>query len=262
MTTVARTAFEPDSHLVTDIHPSPNVNERRNVDRPSMLILHYTGLATVEHAIRILADPVCQVSCHYVVDEAGHVTQMVPEELRAWHAGASFWRNHTDLNSRSIGIEIQNPGHEAGYPDFPEPQMKVVTELSHDIVTRHAIRPDHVLAHSDIAPQRKNDPGEKFDWRRLWQAGVGLWVEPEPIGQATLPTGATMTRQDISAFQESLREYGYDCPVDGELGQLAVKVVIAFQRHFRPARVDGIIDHSSIETLRRLHAAHDAVAAG
>ena len=111
--------FAPDSPFVHQLHPSPNVNERRSGLEPGILILHYTGLASIERSIAVLANPMCQVSCHYVIDENGRVTQMVPEEKRAWHAGASHWKGQTDLNSWSIGVEIQNPGHELGYPDFP-----------------------------------------------------------------------------------------------------------------------------------------------
>lgn len=251
--------FDPDSPLVSAIHPSPNINERRNAARPSMLILHYTGLPTVERSIQVLADPACQVSCHYVVGEAGEVFQMVPEHMRAWHAGVSYWQGHTDLNSMSISIEIQNPGHDGGYPDFPEPQMQTVTALARDIVDRHGIRGEHVLAHSDIAPSRKNDPGEKFDWRRLWQAGVGHWVEPVAPDATPLPAGPDAIGKDrIIAFQNRLRDYGYASPTDGCLDADATKVVVAFQRHFRPQRTDGVIDLSTIETLTRLLRARDS----
>ena len=155
-------SFIPDTDQVNALYPSPNINERRGVRAPSMLILHYTGLLTVQRSLEVLSDPACQVSCHYVIDEAGAITQMVPEAMRAWHAGVSSWHNETDLNSRSIGIEIQNLGHAHGYPDFPDVQMASVVRLAQDIIARHDIVPEHVLAHSDIAPQRKDDPGEKI----------------------------------------------------------------------------------------------------
>jgi len=248
--------FEPDTRLVSATHLSPNINDRRGVDRPSILILHYTGLPTVERAIEVLADPVCQVSCHYVIDENGRITQMVPEDLRAWHAGVSYWQGHTDLNSMSVGIEIQNPGHDAGYPEFPDVQMDSVIALSKDITQRHNMRPEHVLAHSDIAPQRKNDPGEKFDWHRLYQAGIGHWVEPVPLvtDPAQNEASATQSKALAFEFQKLLRDYGYDCPIDGAIDDRMVKVTEAFQRHFRPARVDGHIDESSLQTLQKLHA--------
>ncbi|MGI9426080.1 MAG: N-acetylmuramoyl-L-alanine amidase, partial [Hyphomicrobiaceae bacterium] len=181
MSTSAPSEFEPDSQLVGSLHPSPNVNARIDVQRPTLLILHYTGLPTVERSITVLADPACQVSCHYVIDERGRITQMVPEGLRAWHAGLSYWQGQRDINSMSIGIEIQNPGHDAGYPDFPPQQMSSVIALAQDIIARYAMRPQHVLAHSDVAPMRKKDPGEKFGWSDLAAAGVGHWVSPAAI---------------------------------------------------------------------------------
>ena len=162
-----------DSRFVDDLVPSPNVDTRAQGCQPCILVLHYTGLPTFERSIEVLSDPLCKVSCHYVVDLDGRTVQMVPEAVRAWHAGVSSWRGQTDLNSLSVGIEIQNVGHDAGYPDFPEAQMRAVERLAADIVARHAIATGNVVAHSDIAPSRKIDPGEKFDWQRLSRAGTG-----------------------------------------------------------------------------------------
>ena len=146
-----------------------------------MLLLHYTGMTTGEAALERLKDPTSEVSCHYLVFEDGVILQMVPESRRAWHAGQSEWSGTTDINSQSIGIEIVNPGHAHGYRDFPPMQMEAVVALCRDLIARWAIVPWRVLAHSDVAPQRKMDPGERFDWRLLANAGVGLWVEPAPI---------------------------------------------------------------------------------
>ncbi len=168
--------FTPDSSLVSRVRPAVNHEARKGGAVPDILLLHYTGTPTVEFAIELLTEAEPGVSCHYVIDEAGGIIQLVPEALRAWHAGVSHWRGVTDINSCSIGIEIQNPGHDGGYPDFPEAQMRAVEALSLDIVRRHNIRPERVLAHSDVAPKRKIDPGEKFDWGRLAAAGVGHWV--------------------------------------------------------------------------------------
>jgi N-acetylmuramoyl-L-alanine amidase len=154
---------QADTSLVDAVHASPNIEPRKGCDRPDMLILHYTGMHTADKAIDWLARAESGVSCHYVIGRDGRVTQMVAESMRAWHAGVSHWAGETDINSRSIGIEIDNPGHELGYPDFPDQQMRAVETLSLDIVRRCNIRPDRVLAHSDIAPIRKIDPGEKFD---------------------------------------------------------------------------------------------------
>jgi len=242
-----------DTALVAALHPSPNVEPRR-LGPPDILLLHYTGLACVEKAIEVLSRPDCKVSCHYVVDTDGRITQMVAEDLRAWHAGASSWGGETDVNSLSIGIEIQNPGHALGYPDFPVPQMEAVVALSSDIVARHGIARERVLAHSDVAPGRKIDPGEKFDWTQLWRAGVGHWVEPSPIGPDA-GFGAGEIDASVGEAQALLSAYGYGISCTGLMDEQTVKVVAAFQRHFRPARVDGRLDRSTCVTLERLVAA-------
>jgi N-acetylmuramoyl-L-alanine amidase len=253
------TACGPDSRFVDDLVESPNIGARRGVSRPSMLILHYTGLESAARSIAVLCDPVCEVSCHYLVDVDGRVTQMVREADRAWHAGRSFWRGDTDINSLSVGIEIQNPGHVAGSPDFPEAQMHAVEALALDIVTRHAMRPENVLAHSDVAPQRKIDPGEKFDWPRLAGAGIGHWLAPRPLADALDPAAFDPDRADprVLECQQLLARYGYETARDGRLDAPAGRVISAFQRHFRPARVDGLPDSSTIATLEDLIAALD-----
>jgi N-acetylmuramoyl-L-alanine amidase len=195
------------------------------------------------------------VSCHYGVDEDGRITQMVAEDMRAWHAGDSLWAGESDINSASIGIEIHNPGHGLGYPDFPEVQMQVVERLCRDIIARHGIRPERVLGHSDVAPSRKQDPGEKFPWARLARAGIGHWVAPAPVvdGDTGLGLGAAEPR--IAAFQVALRRYGFGIEPTGLVDDRTALVVAAFQRHFRPERVDGRIDRSTVTTLERLIAA-------
>jgi N-acetylmuramoyl-L-alanine amidase len=248
----------PDTPLVHALHPSPNIEPRRGMS-PSILLLHYTGLPSVERAIDVLSRPDCKVSCHYVIDLDGRITQMVAEDMRAWHAGVSIWEGETDINSASIGIEIQNAGHDAGYPDFPARQMQAVTTLCHDIVRRHAMRPERVLAHSDVAPGRKIDPGEKFDWRLLARRGVGLWVEPAVLDPADEGLAKDTEHPRVCAFQARLADYGYGVPQHGRLDDATAIVIAAFQRHFRPARVDGRLDVSSEATLDRLLAARDTV---
>ena len=171
---------KPDTALVGAVCPSANFEPRRRGAQPSILLLHYTGVASAAKAIDWLSRSESKVSAHYVIDDAGRITQLVAEAMRAWHAGLAAWAGETDINSASIGIEIHNPGHELGYPDFPEPQLAAVEALCRDIIARHAIRPERVLAHSDVAPTRKKDPGEKFPWARLARAGIGHWVTPEP----------------------------------------------------------------------------------
>ena len=241
-----------DSCLVSRVHPSPCHEPRRGVGAPDMLLLHYTGMASCERAIDWLSRPEARVSCHYVIDTDGSITQMVPETLRAWHAGVASWAGETDINSRSIGFEIHNPGHELGYPAFPDDQMAAVVALAADVVTRWRIRPQRVLAHSDVAPARKPDPGEKFDWKRLWLAGVGRWVPPAPVDPAEAGYQPGTCHTDIAHAQALLRTYGYGIEETGELDLATGQVLTAFQRHFRPARVDGCLDRSTLATLERL----------
>ena len=247
--------FDPDSPLVRDVYASPNCEPRRGYERPSILLLHYTGVPTARGAVDWLVNPQSKVSAHYVIDEAGRIYQLVPESLRAWHAGLSRWGGETDINSASIGIEIHNPGHDSGYPAFPDVQMEAVVELCQDIIARHGIRPERVLAHSDVAPVRKKDPGEKFDWARLARAGIGHWVEPEPVSSRDRGIGMGYGGPLVAEVQEMLARYGYDVEPTGDFEEKTWFVVTAFQRHFRPARVDGRIDQSTITTLERLLAA-------
>lgn len=241
----------PDSRLATLWCPSPNREARVGGRVPDMLVLHYTGMQTCEAALDWLTREESRVSCHYLIDEEGRIAQLVAEEERAWHAGQSLWAGEMDLNSCSIGIEIHNPGHDFDYPDFPDVQMQAVEALCRDILARRRIPPDRVLAHSDIAPGRKRDPGEKFDWCRLGRAGIGLWVEPAPLGEDA-GLGVGDENDAVAALQAKLIEYGYGAEPTGTFGRGLEQVVQAFQRHFRPERVDGRADASTCETLRRL----------
>jgi N-acetylmuramoyl-L-alanine amidase len=197
--------------------PSPN-NDDRGGTSIDMLVMHYTGMENARTALDRLCDPAAKVSAHYTVDEDGTVYAHVPEARRAWHAGVSFWAGAADINSRSIGIELVNPGHEFGYRDFPDAQIEALITLCQGILSRHPIPPARVLGHSDVAPARKEDPGELFPWVRLARAGIGRW--PQDVAAGHLKADA-------------LSRYGYDphAPQD--------KAVAAFQRHFRPKKVDG-----------------------
>ena len=247
--------FAADCPVVDAVKASRNYGERRHGRRPDLIVLHYTGMRSADAALDRLCglgeQPDPRVSAHYFVYEDGRVIQCVPEERRAWHAGVSCWDGEEDINSCSIGIEIANPGHEFGYVDFPDPQIRQVIALCRDIVSRRAIRADRVLAHSDIAPNRKQDPGEKFPWARLFEAGIGLWVEPTPMaaGPALAPGNRSA---GVSQLQGLLLEYGYCLNPSGFYGDETRNVVAAFQRHFRPARVDGVADGSTLDTLERL----------
>jgi N-acetylmuramoyl-L-alanine amidase len=253
-----RERFTPDTNLVAAVAASPNFDAR--TDAPDIIVLHYTGMATAEAALARLGDPTAKVSSHYFVHEDGRIVQLVPEAQRAWHAGESTWGGASDINSRSIGIEIVNPGHEFGYREFPDAQIDAVIALCRDIAARHAIRAERVLAHSDVAPLRKQDPGEKFPWDALHRAGVGHLVAPAP-----LTAGPTLKRGErgeaVSMLQSMLARYGYMAPLSGEYDATTEAVVAAFQRHFRRARVDGVADASTLATLRDLLAARPGAAA-
>ena len=228
---------------------SPNVDARPGDGRVDMLILHYTGMRTGKEALDRLCDPAARVSAHYLIDEDGATWQLVAEEQRAWHAGVSSWRGRSEINAASIGIELVNPGHEFGYRAFPEAQMAALEALARGILARHPIPPRHVIGHSDIAPLRKEDPGELFDWPRLARAGIGFW----PDFGATAPT-PTATRE----LQSLLAKIGYGCPQTGALDAETVAVLTAFQRHYRPERCDGAADD---ETRRRIALLAQALAA-
>lgn len=234
------------SPLALRVLAAPNVEPRRGARAVDMLILHYTGMASAAAACDLLCSPASGVSCHYLVDEDGAIIQMVGEDLRAWHAGVSSWKAEADTNSRSIGIEIQNPGHNLGYRAFPDRQMQAVIALCADILSRHAIPSSHVLAHSDVAPGRKIDPGEKFDWALLHRHGIGHWVAP------AAPDATPLTPEELRRFQHLLADYGYAIAETGSLDEATRKVTDAFQRHFNPALVTGIPDRSALRTAEQL----------
>jgi N-acetylmuramoyl-L-alanine amidase len=245
-------------HVVT---PSPNHEPRKHGQSPTILLLHYTGMESSNASLQRLCDPAAKVSCHYLVDEHGKIVQLVDEDERAWHAGLACWRGMSDINSASIGIEIQNIGHNGDYPDFNEAQMRTIVGLCRDVMARHAISREMVLAHSDVAPARKADPGEKFDWKRLHDAGIGHWVDPSTaMGGTTLSPGDT--GGSVLELQRALLNYGYCIELSGSFDISTQDVVRAFQRHFHPARVDGIADAATVETLKLLLSALPISSAG
>jgi N-acetylmuramoyl-L-alanine amidase len=241
---------KPDSALVGALHPSPNFEPRRGVGQPDMLLLHYTGLKSCAKAIDWLSRPESKVSCHYV-GRAG------PGTSRRWLLGISVPGTPGSPHGprRPVGIEIHNPGHELGYPEFPEAQLAALEALCAEIMARHGIRPERVLAHSDVAPKRKKDPGEKFPWARLARKGIGHWVTPEAVNRADPGMARDAAGPQVSDVQTLLAGYGYGIEATGGFDPLTEFVVTAFQRHFRPERVDGRIDQSTITTLERLAAA-------
>jgi N-acetylmuramoyl-L-alanine amidase len=236
--------------------PSPNQDDRPSGVPIDTLILHYTGMQSAQAAIERLRDPAAKVSSHYVVDEDGFVLRLVAEDRRAYHAGVSYWRGNTELNGRSIGIEIVNPGHEWGYRDFPVLQLAAVCDLCLAILSRHAIPARNIVAHSDVAPDRKEDPGEKFDWEGLAQNGVGLW----PVGVPDLgTTGGVRDAAGLRGVRAALADIGYRVAPEGALDPALSSVLRAFQRHWRPEAVTGQADSG---TLARLLAVASMVTGG
>jgi len=245
-------AFTPDSFIVADVVASPNHDERTG-GSPNMILLHYTGMQTGQAALERLTTAASKVSAHYVVFEDGRIVQCVPEALRAWHAGVASWAGDTDVNSRSIGIEVVNPGHEFGYPDYPLRQIAAVIALCKTILTRRGpINADRILAHSDVAPTRKQDPGEKFPWELMNESGVGHWVRPAPLNLVGTTLKPGDRSEAVMRMQRTFKAYGYGIVDNGTYDELTRDVVTAFQRHFRQARVDGIADPSTQLTLRAL----------
>jgi N-acetylmuramoyl-L-alanine amidase len=223
--------------------PSPNFDARPEGRPPRILILHYTDTKTAFEALQILQSPERRVSSHYLVDEQGGILRLVPEEMRAWHAGKSWWEGDTDINAASIGIEIQNPGHTNGYVPFPDGQMKAVRELCRDILARNKILPYHVLAHSDVAPDRKIDPGELFPWRQLAQEGIGLW--PEVTDTIEADAAEIFGKED--EVRSLLSRFGYDTRAE------FTTVITAFQRHFEPeVFTEDRPGEVTVHTVRRL----------
>jgi len=219
---------------MTALPISPNFNDRDGV-AVDMLVLHYTGMESAEEALVRMCDPAAEVSAHYMIDEDGTLTHLVDEQMRAWHAGVAMWRGDSNINSRSIGVELVNPGHEFGYRDFPDAQMQTLVTLCEGILARHDIPARNVVAHADVAPLRKQDPGERFDWARLAAHGIGLWPSPD----------AVCAPVSIDEAMPCLREIGYDCSDP-------TAAAVAFQRHFCPARIDGALDPETRRAIARV----------
>jgi len=225
---------------------SPNFDKRPKGVEPSIIVIHYTGMGSALEALEALCDPVSKVSAHYFIDEDGSVLDLVKEEKRAWHAGMAFWRGSTDVNSRSIGIELVNPGHEFGYRAFTEAQMKVLIDLCAALMKKYKIPAYNIVGHSDVSPERKTDPGELFDWKKLALNGVGLWPNPtaEEVAEAE-----EMVKNEY-AFQHTLYDYGYN-PLAAY-----IDVVRAFHRHFYPEKFEedfpDDVDSQSVAKLLSL----------
>ena len=240
--------------------PSPNFNERQGDAPVDILVLHYTGMQSAEAALKLLTNVEGKVSSHYAVDEDGTIYSLVPENMRAWHAGVSSWGGATDINSRSIGIEIVNPGHEFGYRPFTAIQIAAVIELCKGILRRWPITPARVLAHSDVAPGRKIDPGELFPWDELARHGIGRWPQPQTVSSGLPSVGPGESGERVLRLQGDLARYGYGLETTGVFDERSQIVISALQRHFRRSRFDGIADGETQLILADLLNQLDAVA--
>ena len=248
-----RNRMQADSPLVTKIVPSPNMGPRKTERRPSLLMLHYTGMKNGAEALALLTNPLSEVSCHYLVWEDGRIFQLVPEAARAWHAGKGSWKGESDINSHSIGIEIVNGGHAQGLPPYPPVQIEAVIALCKDIMTRHGMPAHHLLAHSDTAPTRKEDPGEHFPWSLLAQHGLGLWPDPPPLQTASPPTyQAGDEGPPIRALQTLLSVIGYPAQITGVYDPLTEHIMRAIQRRYRPQAITGRADADTLALLKAL----------
>ena len=236
--------------------PSPNFDARPVGVAPEILVLHYTDTESLDESLGILLDPAKQVSAHYLIDEDGTVYRLVDETMRAWHAGKASWRGLTDINARSIGIELQNPGHRCGYRAFAEAQIEAAIALCGDIAARYKISPRDLVAHSDIAPARKKDPGELFPWDRLAMVGLGYWPGHVARRRRTIRDFGPGATDDAVVFvQRDMAAIGYACPQSGTLDAATADVLCAFQRRYRPWRIDGRLDgetHARARALREL----------
>ncbi len=232
-------------------HPSPNFGPRRGGARADMVVLHYTGMATAAEAVARLADPASEVSAHYLIDRDGRVVAMVDEAMRAWHAGVAAWGGERDVNSRSVGIELVNPGHALGYPPFAEPQMAALEALLAGVMKRHAIPPERVVGHACVAPGRKRDPGEKLDWRRLALGGGSVWLDPEVPSESAPGTDG---EPDAARFQAAARAFGYAAPESGAWCAPTRAVWDAWAARFWPARAGAPPFAAGVRHLERLAA--------
>lgn len=211
---------------------SPNFNDRPTFKKLNLIVLHYTGMTPAEEALTRLCDPDAKVSAHYLIEKNGKLHQLVDETKRAWHAGISFWQGETDINGISLGIEIDNGGHDFGLPDYPAAQIEALLHLLEKLVQKYNVPKERIIGHSDIAPTRKIDPGEHFPWLTLHEHGFGLWPEATPVRIAP---------QSIFDAQHILAAIGYDCPLTGALDSQTIAVIEAFQRHFTPHEITGTL---------------------
>ena len=237
--------------MITDIVDTPSPNQNDRTLPISMLVLHYTGMESGAAALARMRDPDAQVSAHYMIEEDGRIYRLVPDAARAWHAGVSEWNGITDVNSASIGIEIVNGGHDYGLPEFPDTQIDTLIPFCKQLIGTYDIAPNNVVGHSDIAPDRKDDPGEKFPWADLAASGIGLWPG-EGNGDRRVLFGAEDRDRGVTLVQRGLAGLGYAIELDGVMSQKTMSVIRAFQRRFRPDQIDGNIDMETLDLVGQI----------
>lgn len=239
--------------LLSKEFTSPNFDERPSHLPIDMLVLHYTGMPTAKEALLRLCNQEAKVSAHYLINEYGTIYELVPPPYRAWHAGISYWRGKTKLNDISIGIEIVNPGHEFGYVPFPEAQISSVIALCKQLQTDYQFPPFHIVGHSDIAPLRKQDPGELFPWRKLAEEGIGLWHEQEFDVFTTVPLLFPSDQGDaVLTLQKKLFSLGYEVTFNSTFDDVTEAVILAFKRHYCPETLGKYWDSWSEKILNIL----------
>lgn len=238
-------------------HPSPNCDARPPGAPIDTIILHYTGMLTAGMALRRMCDPAAKVSAHYMIERNGTILQLVDDGKRAWHAGQSAWRGRAALNDTSIGVELVNRGHQWCYQEFPPAQIAACIALVQILMQRHGIPAHNILAHSDIAPDRKEDPGEKFPWRELARHGIGLWRDFKSLLDAPIATPTGEPPADHATVRVLLRQIGYECPPGSDYDPALRRRLLAFQRHWYPENLSGLPDPGTLALLQ-LYAAANA----
>ena len=242
--------------IFSEFNYSPNFNPvKRRLNKIKFIIFHYTGMRSESASIKKLTNPNSEVSSHYLIKNNGQIVVFVPDKYIAWHAGISLWKNYSSLNKNSIGIEISNPGHDFGYKKFSKTQILSVVKLSKFLIKKYKIKPKNILGHSDIAPDRKKDPGEKFPWKYLSQYKIGIWYN---LNQKRLSKKRFLKTNDFEKklFLKNMFKIGYSIKVSNNIGLYSTKYIItaikAFQRRFRQDHIDGKIDQECLIISKNL----------
>ena len=240
--------------IKTTLNYSPNFNSiKRSAKQIKFIVFHYTGMEKESAAINRLTNIQSKVSSHYLIKNNGEILTLVPDLYTAWHAGISSWKNHNSLNANSIGIEISNPGHKFGYVDFTKKQIKSLIKLSKFLIHKYKIKKNNILGHSDIAPDRKMDPGEKFPWELLFKNKIGFWYQLDKKKLKTL-RGNKISIKNNQLCKIKLKKLGY--PSSSKIFKNNFKfnkfLIRAFQRRFRPALIDGQIDQECMLIINKL----------